>query len=254
MTTVLLDTEKRLLSELDELGLNAMGKELKEQLIHPEIYNSMDFIERFKELLLAHRNAYEEQQFKKLVDNASLRYRHRLSSFKTDTGDGFTSDVIFRLKNLDLIKDSRTILFVGPCGTGKTALACATAIHFMEQGYSAKFYKVQHLMQDLAIKSPLSFKLLRNRLVKTKVLILDDLGVEKICDPMAGRFKDIIDERYGKGLTIITSQVCKEAIPKIFNTEAPHVVQLLKDRLIPKNVIEIVLSGESKRGASFELR
>ena len=91
-------------------------------------------------------------------------------------------------------------------------------------------------------------------IIKKIQLIIDDFGIEKITGSGASRLLDLIDERYGRGATIITSQVSLEAAPNVFSSQSPHVKEAIKDRMFPKNTILIELSGESKRGEADELR
>ena len=214
----------------------------------------MPFVERLSEAVENYGRYCSERQLRRLLKASNLRYQLKLSSFNISRSDGITREVIQTLKDPELIAQSRNIYIVGPTGVGKTALACACAYNFMEKGHTARFYKTDHLLQDLNAKEEKALKRFRNRMRTIDLLIIDDFGIEKITGSGASRLLDLIDERYGRGATIITSQVSLEAAPNVFSSQSPHVKEAIKDRMFPKNTILIELSGESKRGEADELR
>ena len=82
------------------------------------------------------------------------------------------------------------------------------------------------------------------RLSKAKALILDDFGLRVYTHDEATVLLDLVEERYGKGVTIITSQVAPIGWIKLF--EDPVVAEALVDRLCnPACIIE--MDGDTYR-------
>jgi len=78
-------------------------------------------------------------------------------------------------------------------------------------------------------------------LTKTKVLILDDLGLRNYTHEEATSVVDILEERYQNGPVIVTSQVEPQGWLKLF--EDPVIAEAIVDRLIHP-CQKITLNGE----------
>jgi DNA replication protein DnaC len=103
------------------------------------------------------------------------------------------------------------LLFLGPCGVGKTHLAVALLKQvIMQKGDSGLFYDFRDLLREIqASWNPISqtseMEVLRP-VMETKVLVLDELGANKPTDWVRDTIAYIINSRYNdKSLTIFTS-------------------------------------------------
>jgi len=82
------------------------------------------------------------------------------------------------------------------------------------------------------------------RLKQIPVLILDDFGLRSYTHDEANVLIDILEERYRKGVVIITSQVDPQGWPKLF--EDPVIADAIIDRLTNPSR-QVVLKGGSYR-------
>ena len=85
---------------------------------------------------------------------------------------------------------------------------------------------------------------MRDRLIKTDCLILDDLGIKKIPATVVQDLYDILEERFATRSTIITSQIPLENWKEVI--EDPVALEAILDRLI-HDAVRLKLEGESMR-------
>ena len=138
-------------------------------------------------------------------------------------------------------------LFIyGPKGVGKTHLALAEGWGFflgLEGKAQVLFYQVEGLMDTIraGFDSGESNELLED-VKNCYLLILDDLGAQKLTEWSVAKLDSIIDHRYIEGmLTVVTSNFSLD--PKYKD----RIPERIADRI--REGISIRLRGESKRGA-----
>ena len=106
---------------------------------------------------------------------------------------------------------SKGLLFMGPCGVGKTHLAVAIIRELIEKkGFPCIFYDFRDLLKEIQAgythQSQISEVSVFEPVLKTEVLLLDELGATKVTDWMRDTLTYIINTRYNENLvTIITS-------------------------------------------------
>ena len=120
---------------------------------------------------------------------------------------GLERSVVLGLGDCVWIRNSANILITGPCGTGKSWIACALAHKACLEGHQAQYLRVPRLLTDLRIAHGEGTvpKLYRD-LARIEVLVLDDWGLAPI-DAARGRdLLEILDDRFGRRSVIVTSQ------------------------------------------------
>lgn len=114
--------------------------------------------------------------------------------------------------------EHNNIFFTGPAGTGKTHLAGAIAAAWLWKLGPAhvEFHKAPRLVRWFHLRKPSEYDAEIERLAKLRVLVLDDLGVEKSSEYNLGTLYDIIDARWmakRSGL-VVTSNLSPEDLAK----------------------------------------
>ena len=137
------------------------------------------------------------------------------------------------------------MLLTGPTGVGKSYLACALAHQACRHDYSVRYFRVPRLTEELLRagaqqKKSAFFKLL----AKADLLVLDDFGLTPSSDPFKRDLLEIVDDRFDKKSTLITSQMPVEAWHPYLDD--PTLADAILDRLV-HNAHKVELKGESTR-------
>src|SRR3984893_4217300 len=121
------------------------------------------------------------------------------------------------------IAEHRNLLVTGPCGIGKSWLACALAQKACREGYTVVYARVPRLFADLELaRGDGRFARLFRALVKVDLLVLDDWGPDRFTANQRRDLMEIVEERYGRRSVLITSQLLRTALHKSCNAE--HIV------------------------------
>ena len=145
----------------------------------------------------------------------------------------------------DWINKAQNLLLTGPCGSGKTYIACALGHQACLKGYSTKYYRVSRLTLALTqAKADGTYLKLLKSIAGFHLLILDDWGLEPLSAAARHDLMEMMDDRYGQTTTLMTSQLPTEQWYQSIgdNTLADAIL----DRLM-HNAHRINLKGESMR-------
>lgn len=139
----------------------------------------------------------------------------------------------------------RNCMVTGPTGTGKTYLGSALAVQGCRDGYRTRFYHAPKLFRDLEVaRADGSLPSMLKKLAKTRLLIVDDLGIATVSGKLYREFLEIVDDRQGQGSTVITSQFPVSQWHEIIGDAT--VADAILDRLV-HNAYRLELKGESLR-------
>lgn len=149
------------------------------------------------------------------------------------------------------ITDKRNLMITGPCGVGKTWLACALAQAACRDGTTVLYKRTTRLFDELELahgdgRFPRLFK----SLTKTQLLILDDWGPDRLNASQRRDLMEIVEDRYGNGSTLITSQLPLSAWHDVIGE--PTFADAILDRLV-HNAYRIGLEGQSFRKQEAKL-
>ena len=115
------------------------------------------------------------------------------------------------LASCDGIRQHLNLCITGPTGCGKTWLACALGNQACRQGLSVRYLRVPRLFEQLRIAhGDGSYARLMNQLLKTDLLLLDDWGMQKVTSQQRQDLMEVIEDRHGRGSTLIASQLPNE--------------------------------------------
>lgn len=233
------------LSRLRKLRLGGMAGALERQCEQPGTYDDLSFTERVG--LLVERECVERENRKqqRLVRDARFRLRASLADIDYTHSRNLDRSHIAQLAQGEWTARGMNLLITGPCGSGKTWIACALGRNACMMGVTVRYYRVSRLFAELAqAKADGSYGRLLAKLAGVGVLIIDDWGLEKITVAQRYDLMEIMDDRYGENSTVIVSQLpVSEWYAAIGdNTVADAVL----DRLI-HNSHRLELRGESMR-------
>lgn len=196
------------LESLRALRLAGMAEALEEQLQSPAAAELV-FEDRLALLIEREQTHRQDRRLARLLRQATLK----IPGASTEDIDfraprGLDRSLVQRLAGCDWVRNHQVVLVVGPTGAGKTFFGCALAQAACRRGMSARYYRLSHLFQDLALaRGDGSYPKLTEKLARTDLLVLDDFGLAPMGDVERRELLEILDDRYGTRATLVTSQL-----------------------------------------------
>lgn len=139
------------------------------------------------------------------------RFKERaaaLESIDYATARGLRKDQVLELAQNRWIGAHQCILITGPSGSGKSFLAQAFGQHACRSGFPVQYLRLPTLLTYFVqARAQGTYDRLLKRLAKTALIVLDDFGLASLSEPQKQDLLEAIEERYGSGATIVTSQL-----------------------------------------------
>lgn len=233
------------LTRLRDLRLGGMAQALERQQEQVGTYDALPFLERLS--LLVEQECLEREHRKqdRLIRQAHFKLRATVQDIDYQHPRNIQQAQIARLAQGEWIDRAQNLLITGPCGSGKTYLACAVGHNACLQGYSVRYYRLSRLLLELTqAKADGSYQKRLKQLAKTSVLLIDDWGLEKLTAAQRNDLMEIMDDRHGATSTVMISQLPTDQWYAAIgdNTLADAIL----DRLM-HNAHRLPLKGESMR-------
>lgn len=232
------------ISKIQLLGLNGMAAALEEQRRQTGI-TELDFEERLGMLVERQWLWQQNRSLAARLQSAKLKLDACPEDINYRADRGLKRDTVEQMLGADWVGCHRNCIITGPTGTGKTYLACALAHQACRDGHRSLYYYAPKLFRDFrtAQLDGSLIKLFR-KLSRTRLLIIDDWGMEK-AEPHEYRgFLEMLDDRHDIGSTVITTQFDVSVWHELI-AEAT-VADAILDRLV-HSAYRIKLSGPSLR-------
>jgi DNA replication protein DnaC len=232
------------MDKLKSLKLNGMLRGLEEQLASSE-YESLSFDERFGLLVDRETIERENSRLKTRLKQAKLRQQACFEDIDFRYPRGLDKSMILSLGTCRWIRDHQNVIITGATGVGKSYLACALAHKACMEGYKVRYYRSSRLFRDLhAAQGDGTYLKLLKTISRFHVLVIDDWGLENLKDQQRNDLLEILEDRYGRGSTIIAGQLPVEHWHDVVGN--PTIADAILDRLV-HNAHKISLNGDSMR-------
>jgi DNA replication protein DnaC len=157
------------------------------------------------------REEFQHQQERFLeyrIDRANLPERWTLETFPWKEQPGVNKTQVEQLAELDFIPRAANLVFIGDTGVGKTGLASAILLRALQRGYRCLFVKAQDLFDDMYRSlADHSSRALIDRIMRVDLLLIDEMGYLNLRPEQSNIFFKLMEERYGKKATIITTNL-----------------------------------------------
>src|SRR5579871_395432 len=231
------------LEKLRALRLTGMADAFQEQLTKP--LPDLDFESRLGLLIEQEWYLRENRRLKRRLVQAKFQQPACVEDIDFKHPRGLNKSNILELARGQWLHQHLNLLITAPTGCGKTYLACALAHKACLSGFTAKYYRLPRLWHELKIaKANGSYANWLSQLAKIDVLILDDWGLASPDEEQRRDLLEILDDRYKRKSTIITSQLPTTHWHEHLNDAT--LADAILDRLI-HNSIRIELKGDSLR-------
>lgn len=230
--------------QLNALGLQGMARAFGELIENAEAASlgHADWLALLLDRETIHR---QDKRLGARLRHARLRHNAVPEDIDYRARRGLDRGLLSALIKGDWIEAAENLVITGSTGVGKSWLACALGHKACRDNRSVLYVRVPKLFDELALAHGdgsigRRFKSLAN----VQLLILDDWGLEPLDAQARHDLLEILEDRYGRRSTIVTSQLPVSAWHTVIG-EATYADAIL-DRLV-HNAHRLDLSGESLR-------
>ncbi|MFT6630580.1 MAG: DNA replication protein DnaC [Bacteriovoracaceae bacterium] len=215
-----------LLNELKFIGM----KETLDYRISEAIQNNLAHTD-FLALLLEDEQSYRRNRKSEMLrKRAKFNIYASLDEFQGSSKRGITKAAVKQFKTMNFHRSKENLIFIGGTGAGKSFLAQAIGHEACSQCIETIFISVNRLFKEIEVAEASGTYLnYIGKLGRSKILILDDFGLRNYSHEEANILYDILEERYQKGSTIITSQVKPQGWKVLFEDEV--IAEAIIDRI-----------------------
>lgn len=175
---------------------------------------------------------YKDKQIRCLnnrIRSAKLPWEWTLDTFPFNQQPGVNKLQIMNLAKLNFIERHENIILIGKPGTGKSGIAMGLLRQALLSGYRGRFYNAQDMLNELytSLADHMTSRLMK-KLFGYDVLVIDELGYLTLNTEQINMFFKLIDMRYGKKPTIVTTNLPFNAWYDVFKQK--ELVDALLDR------------------------
>jgi DNA replication protein DnaC len=232
------------IEKLYSMKLFAMAEAIRRQTEDPEI-SRLSFEERLALLVDQQWDWRQNKALVRRLKNARFKLEASVEDIDYRHPRRLDRQLIRSLSSCDWVRLHHNLLITGPCGVGKSYMACALAHKAVRDGFTAFYVRAPRLLRDLAVaRADGSFGKLLDRFARIDVLIVDDWAMAPLADSERRDFLEICDDRYSIRSTVLTSQVPISHWHDQIGD--PTIADSILDRLV-HNAHRIELAGASMR-------
>jgi DNA replication protein DnaC len=232
------------LDRLNAMGLTGMAKALDELTASGEA-EQLSHAEWLGLLIDREWSSRYDRKLAARLRFAKLRHQATPEDVDYRSERGLDRALFLKLIAGDWIDAHDNLAICGPAGVGKSWLACALGHKACRDDRSVLYQRLPRLFANLALaRGDGRYARFTRKLGSVQLLILDDWGLEPLDDQARHDLLEILEDRYGRRSTIVTSQLPVSAWHEVIGN--PTYADAILDRLV-HNAHRIDLTGESLR-------
>ncbi len=232
------DSLSRIRNSLKILRLNEISRVLDDELARAaqESSSPTDLLER---LLTLEANALIQRRIERRIKESKLPDRKLLSDFDFTFQKGVNKTQIMELAKLDFVDRKQGVIIAGNSGTGKSHIAKALLLLGCRKTYRCRYTTAADMLRELIASladGTLDKKL--KRYVSPDILLIDEVGFDRLEQQDAGNanlFHKVIDGRYCKGSTMITTNIDFKELGDYLGD--PVITTAIVDRMVHHSII-----------------
>jgi DNA replication protein DnaC len=194
--------------KLHKMKLFGMAEAIQSQLALASS-QEMTFTDLFGLVVDSEWMYRDNKRMKRLLKGAQFKEKTAcIEALDYRSSRGLKKSIVHELMQNRWIDNNQNILVTGPAGSGKSFFAQALGNHATRHGFSVSYIRMPKLLFALVkARAEGTYLNMLRKLEKTRVLILDDLGLAPIGDQEKQDLMEIIEDRHKAGATIVLSQL-----------------------------------------------
>ncbi|MBI9068715.1 MAG: IS21-like element helper ATPase IstB [Salinivirgaceae bacterium] len=187
----------------------------------------------------------QNQKIERLIKQAGFRQKADITNIDFSVTRNLDKNMFNRLSTLDFLKRKENVIITGASGVGKSYIAQALGYQSCFNGLKVVYSNTARLFTKLKLsKADGTYIKELQKLQKVNLLILDDFGLQAFDNNAREILMDIIEDRYNKMSTIISSQIPVSVWYDIIGEGT--IADAILDRIVNSSH-RIDLKGESLR-------
>lgn len=192
---------------LQELKFKGMARVLDCKLDRAE-HDGISGVELVHRLLSEQATFERERSLINRVAQARLPWQWTIDTFPFERQSGVNKSQILALADLEFVRRADNLVLIGGTGAGKTGIALGLLRQACVNGWRGRFYNAQALLDELyaSLADRTTTKLL-TALSCMQPLLIDELGYLNLKAEQVNAFFRLMDQRYGRVSTIITTNL-----------------------------------------------
>ena len=191
------------------------------------------------------------RRLERLTKAARFRYQASIEELDFSLERNLDKNTILRLADCSWVSRGQDIIVTGPTGVGKSFLGTALGFQACQHGYSTGYYSTTRMFREIEeSKNDGTYLKQLGRIMKHKVLILDDFGLEDFSVSARMALLELLEDRHRRKPTIVISQLPVSMWHEIIGD--PTIADAIMDRLV-FNSHRIELKGGSVRKKMYGL-
>lgn len=199
-------------------------------------------------MLAIEANDRIERRIERRIKESRLPERKLLSDFDFAFQTGVDKAQVLEIAKMDFVKRKQGLVIAGNSGTGKSHIAKALLLIGCTQLYRCRYTTAADMLVDLmASRADHSFETRIKQYISPDMLLIDEIGFDRLeqqDSKNASLFFKVIDGRYCKGSTLITTNVDFKDLGDYLGD--PVVTTAIVDRMVHHSII-INIDGPSWR-------
>lgn len=192
---------------LRSLHLTKIAAIIGDELAHAK-QQQLSYDAFLARLLRAQYQHRQETALAWRITQARLPETWTLESFPFKRQPGVNPKQIRALAELEFVAKAENIVLLGQTGVGKTGIASGLLLKAIQNGYRGRFIRAQDLFDEMyASLADRSTRQLLNALIRVDCLLIDELGYVNLRPEQTNIFFKLMEERYRRKPTLITSNL-----------------------------------------------
>ena len=236
----MIEQTKTTMAEMKWLGI----LKTLDQRLHEATAHGWGHAELLSALVTDEKLYRDVSKVQRRVKAATFRTQASMERIDLTAKRTLTKTMVRDLMTLSFLKAPRNVMITGPTGIGKTYLATAIGEYACRSGFSCSFVGISVLIEKLLMtRADGTYLKYRDRLIKTDLLIIDDIGLKRLPPEIVIDLHDLLEERQMRS-TLITTQLPLKNWKEIIEDE------LALDTIVDKlenGTLHIKIEGDSMR-------